>query len=335
MTVLRRTKRAIKKLLLGETTAPERFFVGMAEPQTEVTVWLQGMGKPLDVTLRHSMACAVPLIVCLAFDKSDDRSRQHLDRVSLEFRESRGEQRMLGEIELRYHSAIPHSQLQLMLFTVKKAANYCLPPFRLWMHYLVRSYAQWKGSRKADIRMSFLDKRAIDVLFICPRPVVLVSASDATGRNMFPMNVMGDLNPDMFAFALKDCKWPARLVERTCRVVLSSVPQAQGSYAYRIAANHNRESIDWYQLPFPTKPSSASGIPIPEFALRAREMEVEAVKHLGSHTFFIARVVQDERYAAGVELCVIHGFYQSWRMEHGVDRSASLAEHALVQTVAH
>lgn len=335
MTALQQTKRAIKKLLLGETTVPERFFVGMAEPQTEVTVWLQGMGTPLDVTLRHSMACAVPLIICLAFDKSDDLGRRHFDRLSLAFREERGEQRMLGEIGLRYHGTIPHPQLQLVLFTVKKVANYCLPGFRMSMHYLIRSYRQWKGSRKADIQMSFLDKRAVDILFICPRSVVLVSASDASGRNMFPMNVMGDLAQGTFAFALKNSKWPAQLVERTRRVVLSSVPQAQGSYAYRIAANHNRESIDWYQLPFPTKPSTSSGIPIPEFALRAREMEIEAVEHLGSHTFFIARIVQDKRYATDVELCVIHGFYQSWRMEHGVDRSSSLTEHELVRTEAH
>ncbi len=334
MAVLRRIKRTIKKLLLGETTVPERFFVGMEEPQTEVTVWLHGMEQPLDVTIRHTMACVAPLTICLAFDKSQHLSQQHFEHLSLAFCERGGKQRTLGEIRLRYRGVLPHGDLQLVLFTVKGAANYCLPAFRMWMHYLVRSYAQWRGLRKADIRISFLDKRAIDVLFICPRPVVLMSASDTSGRNMFPINVMGDLDREIFGFSLRNIKWPAQLVERTRHVVLSGVPQEQGSCAYRIGANHNRESIDWYQLPFTIKPWGTSGIPIPEFALRAREVKVEAVEHLGSHTFFIARIVRDEKFASGVELCVIHGFYQSWRMEHGVDRNASLAGHALVVSAA-
>ena len=40
--------------------------------------------------------------------------------------------------------------------------------------------------------------------------------------------------------------------------------------------------------------SRALNIPVPEFALRVRELKVHTVRPLGSHTFFVARLVGEE-----------------------------------------
>lgn len=325
-------RHSIKETLLGTPLLPERFFLGMRGPQAEVSVWLHGMREPLDVTTRHSMACAVPFTLCIAFDNDRIPNRQELNRLSLRFCERNRAQQVLGEIGLRPTAIILHAGSRLVLFEARSATNHCLPKARVWAHYLLQRYAQWRSGATSDINLSLLEKRAMDVMFICPRPVVLVSASDEQGQNMFPMNVMGDLDNGYFAFALKEDKWPARLVERARRLALSSVPQQQASLAYKIAANHNKQSIDWYQLPFAVKTSAEFGIPIPEFAQRVREMVVERVRRLGSHTFFIARIVRDDLLAEGVEMFITHGFYQRWRLrEHGVNLNDSLADHASVK----
>jgi hypothetical protein len=73
--------------------------------------------------------------------------------------------------------------------------------------------------------------------------------------------------------------------------------------------------------------SAKFNIPVPEFALRIREMEVETVRKIGSHTFFVARVVSDERFSDAEELHAIHGFYQAWRMKgRSAELKASIAE---------
>ena len=107
----------------------------------------------------------------------------------------------------------------------------------------------------------------------------------------------------------------AHLVERAGRLVLSSVPLAQSSLAYQYAIHHTKASIDWDQLPFALQESETFRIPFPNFALRVREMEVEKVTKTGSHTFFIARIVSDRRLSDGMQVNVVHGFYQAVRLK--------------------
>ncbi len=332
MPIVAHARRIIKGLLLGRTVLPERFFLGLTGPQTEVAVWLHGMGTPVDVTHRHSMACAVPFTLCIAFDDDKAPSGRELNGLSLKFCERNGGKRVLGEIGLKPTTTVATAGPPLILFEARSTTNHCLPQARIWAHYLLQRYSQWRSGVISDIKLSLLEKRAMDVMFICPRPVVLVSAADELGRNMFPMNVMGDLNNGYFAFALKDSKWPARLVARARNIALSSVPQDRASLAYQIAANHNKQTIDWYQLPFATKTSEEFKIPIPDFAQRVREMVVEEVHRLGSHTFFLARIVRDDVLSEGVEMFVTHGFYQAWRLRtRGAELENSMAEHSRVK----
>ncbi len=163
--------------------------------------------------------------------------------------------------------------------------------------------------------MSFLERRAVMVMFIRPHPVVLVSLDNEAGGNIFPMNIMGNLDMDHVAFALKNSRLAARLVERSKSVALSDVPLAQTPLAYRLGVNHGKTSIDWEQVPFMTKLSKTFGLRIPNFAQRIREVEVQSVHNLGSHTFFVGRVVHEEKSEETVGLCIVHGFYQALRLK--------------------
>ena len=81
-------------------------------------------------------------------------------------------------------------------------------------------------------------------LFIRPHPVSLVSLVGEGGWNIFPMNIMGDLDNGYFAFALKDSRRAAHLVELNGRIALSSVPLPQASVAYQFAVNHTKQFIE-------------------------------------------------------------------------------------------
>jgi flavin reductase (DIM6/NTAB) family NADH-FMN oxidoreductase RutF len=329
VSMMRHCQRAIQRIVFGDTFVPQAFTVGMADPQTEITVWLHGMGAPLDVTSRHSMACADPFTVCIAFDEGlGPREKEHR-RLTLKFRERGGQKRVLGEIGLNLKSAagIPARGTELILFEARSARNHCLPKAHILAHYARHRYLLWRRLDIAGIVMSFLERRAVMVMFIRPHPVVLLSLCDEAGGNIFPMNIMGDLGNGYFAFALKDSKVAAHLVERARRVALSSIPLSQTSLAYQLGANHRKQSIEWNELPFATRKSAKLHIPVPTFAQRVREMEVETVRKIGSHIFFVARIVSDEHLATGAGLCIVHGFYQAWRLKgRRADLEDSLAE---------
>jgi flavin reductase (DIM6/NTAB) family NADH-FMN oxidoreductase RutF len=329
MSIAKQARRAVQKIVFGDTFLPQEFFLGLADPQTEIAVWLHGMGSPLDVTWRHTMACAAPLTVCISFDEDQKPRKKDLERLTLKFCERDGRQRVLGKIDLKLSTIIPDAGLVLVLFEVRSSTNYCLPKVRLWAHYLFHAYSQLRKADKSDVKMSLLERRAAMVMFIRPHPVSLVSLVDEVGGNIFPMNLMGDLGNGHFAFALKDSRRAAHLVERTRRIALSSVPLSQASLAYQLAINHTKECIEWNQLSFATKASATFNIPVPVFTQRVREMEVTKVHNIGSHILFLARIMRDETFSNGPGLSVIHGFYQAWRLNgHSAELQTSRAEDA-------
>jgi hypothetical protein len=278
------------------------------------------------------MACTDPFMVCIAFDEGQGPREKEHHRLSLKFCERAGQQRVLGEINLKPNSAtaIPASGTELILFEAGSAKNYCLPKVHILAHYLRHRYLLWRKVDIAGIKMTFLERRAVMVMFIRPHPVVLLSLSGEAGGNIFPMNIMGDLDNGYFAFALKDSRVAAHLVEGARRVALSSVPLSETSLAYQLGANHRKQAIDWDKLSFATKKSATFQIPVPMFSQRVREMEIETVRRLGSHIFFVARVIHDEGFAGSVGLCIVHGFYQAWRLKGSrAELEASLAEDLL------
>jgi flavin reductase (DIM6/NTAB) family NADH-FMN oxidoreductase RutF len=315
MSVVRPIRKAIKKVLFGDTCVPQEFFLGMADPQTEISLWLHGMAKPLDVTLRHSMACAAPFAICIAFEENEIASKRDLQHLSLKFCECNARQQLLGEIGLKLTAAFIVAGRELALFEARSSANYCLPRPRLWAHDLLQAYSQRRQANVSDMQMSLLERRAAMVMFIRPHPVSLGSVLGASGGNIFPMNIMGELGAGYLGFALKDSRTAAHLIERSGRFALSSVPLEHAALVYRLAINHTKQYIDWSELPFATRPSSTFAIPIPVFTQRARELEVAKVHRIGSHTFFVAKIVSEETYSSDLGLSVIHGYYQAWRLK--------------------
>ncbi len=302
----------LKRLLLGPVSLPQKVDLGLLEPQSEVEVWLDGLGTRIDVTHRHLMSCGAPLTICIALDGDQAGSETLRKRLALCFHERGGRQQLLGEIGLRFVSSFHAGTRQLYLFQVTGYRNHCLPLLRRWADYLQYARAQ-RRNRDNDVPLTTRETRAMIVFYLCPRPVALVTVEDTQARNMFPMNLMGPVGDGYFAFALNSNRAAAPLVERARRVVLSSVPLNQSALISRLGANHRRVSIEWDQLPFATVRPKIIDVRVAEFALKVREMHVEAVHPLGSHTLFVAKMIAEESLAEGPQLFSAHGMYQAWR----------------------
>ena len=330
MSAKKSLRQVMKKAVFGGERLPNRFFLAQTEPQQEVVVWLLVAGKPIDVTRRHCQASGLPFTICIEFTRGQAPSESERSRVKLRLCENGGANRVLSEIDLDYQETLECGESEFLLFRARRSVNYCLPRLRLWRHNLWHTYVTSRGK----IHAPAAQVRAMAALFCCPRPVSLISVADEEGNgNIYPLNVMGDLNRDYFGFCLKHNYLPEKFVQQTRRVVLSSVPMKQGPIAYLLGPNHNRPTIDWKQLPFATRPSQIFKIPVPVFACRVRELAVERVHRLDYHTLFLARVLSDERLAQVPELCVAHGFYQDWRVRNlGVDKRQAVAEDLYVRS---
>jgi flavin reductase (DIM6/NTAB) family NADH-FMN oxidoreductase RutF len=155
------------------------------------------------------------------------------------------------------------------------------------------------------------------IFYICPRPVVLVSVDDGTHSNIFPMDLIGSIEPGWFTLALRSTNVSIPVMKRVRKVALSSIAAAQCATAYRLGAHHSRPAMDWSALPFEVGRSSHFSLPIPANALRVRELEICDYESIGTHTFFVTRVVCDSPLRNELQLFHTSGLHQDFRSHRG------------------
>jgi flavin reductase (DIM6/NTAB) family NADH-FMN oxidoreductase RutF len=311
-----RFKQAIKRFIFGPPDFPQQCPIEMHEPQSEVIVRLNGWGAPRDVTHNNMMVCGAPFTIGIGSGDGAEREGEWAppakknERIILTFHEHNGSQQLLGEIELRFSIIVRAGGQEFHLFQTLRSRNLCLPRVRIWARYLEYAYYRWRAT-SSDVSMSARDVHSMCVFYICPRPIRLVSVTAGNSSNVFPMNLLGPIGNGYFSLALTSGKPVTSLLERAGRIALCSVPVEKAEVVYALARNHKLPSIDISLLPFATRTSAAFGLPVPEFSLSVRELEIEAVHSLGSHTLFLARTIRNERWADAPEFFTLHGIYKA------------------------
>lgn len=306
----------VRNLVFGPANVPQQCIVGMSDPQSEISVVLQGKDALLDVTHNNVMASARPLTIGIGFTRESNPGLARDLQPVLAFREVDGEKRLLAEIRLRFVDSLPLGQDELCLYTASKCRNYCIPRGRLWMRYFYDACRQWWSEMQSGapaLRMPMRELHCVFAFYVCPRPVVLVSVADGDRGNIFPMDLIGPVGTLHFTLALHNNSPILPLVARSRRIALSSVPVSHSSLAFELGKNHKRPFVEWENLPFVTVRSIAFGLPVPEFSPRVKELEIEIVRTLGSHTLLVGRVVKERWKENGLQLFQIHGFYQARR----------------------
>lgn len=305
--------RAVRKFALGATDLPQACDIELKHPQDEILVRLIGLGAPRDVTFLHSVACTTPFTFCIAVESSDLAHIIDDRHFKLEFCERRHEDNVLGRIKLQYRKALPAENRCVALFQAVDCHNFCISPYYLAMHGLFNAFSLWKNRGTDKEKVPALDERCNAVAFISPRPVVLVCVADGGRGNLFPMNLLGDIGNDYFAFSLNSRKQASPLVRRLGRLTVSTVPLSKKDIVRQLGKNHYRESIAWDELPFQVQHIHGFEIPSPEFGIRVKELQVLKSFPLGSHDFFLAQTVRSATKSSGHEFHMIHGFYSAYR----------------------
>jgi len=107
---------------------PQKVDLGLLDPQSEVEVWLDGLGTRIDVTHRHLMSCGAPLTICIALDRDQAGSETLNRRLALCFHERGGRQQLLGETRQSADNLIDEAQTRGIfdLFDVGTVGGACL-----------------------------------------------------------------------------------------------------------------------------------------------------------------------------------------------------------------
>jgi flavin reductase (DIM6/NTAB) family NADH-FMN oxidoreductase RutF len=316
MFTIRQARTSLRQLVFGPPI-PQFCTVGLKDPQSEVRVWLRGLGAPLDVTDRNVIVAARPFTVGIGLEHVSDAATIKRAPLSLGFSDC-GHPRLLGEIQLAYAETIRIGSRLLYLFRGLRSTNRCLPRSVVWRRYLDFARQQRrvaKGPNPPETQMIIRELFALSTFYICPRPVVLVSVVDGNAGNIFPMDLIGPIGGERFTLALHSTSTAVPLMERSGKVALSAVPVEKISIAYALGRNHKKADFRWNQVSFDLTASPAFGLPIPDFALSVKEMEIEEVRAMGSHKLFICRIEANHLRSDGLQLSFVHGFYHARRQQ--------------------
>jgi flavin reductase (DIM6/NTAB) family NADH-FMN oxidoreductase RutF len=290
--------------------------LGLGDPQQEVEVWLEGHGEPRDVTRNNVVTALRPFTIGVMFD--DRTAPSGPSALRLTMRERGGPHRLLGVIHLRLVRSLPLAAQRFCLFETPGCENYCVSAANLRLYYLRE---KWRAERRQrrdpyNFRMTTTDLHCSYVFYICPRPVVLVTAEHEGAGNMFPMDLIGPTDSPWFSMALRSTSPAVRLMQQSRRMALAGVPFPYKDFAYELGKHHRKPSIDWASLPFPTQPSPVFGLPVAQAALRVREVRVDEFHEVGSHVLFLTSIVNDTllpESAGGLQMFHAFSSYRRFR----------------------
>jgi flavin reductase (DIM6/NTAB) family NADH-FMN oxidoreductase RutF len=285
--------------------------IGERDPQGMVRVTLDGLAAPLDVTRNHVMVGLRPLTIAVALP---DIAPAAVRRTGLRLRFSPAADlaTTLGSVRLRHVGEIGVEHTTFQLFHASGHTRECLPPAAELVFRANHAWEDWKRRRKRNFHMERRDLGAFEVMYLCPRPVVLVTVRHGSADNLFPMDLIGPTHSPYFLMALRNTSPSIRLIRESRRLTLADVPLELTREAFKLGDHHEKERIDLTRLPFETTPSPGHGRPGPRDALRVRDVAVRDAHVVGSHTMFVTQVVREERWRDGLQMFFLAGPYERY-----------------------
>jgi flavin reductase (DIM6/NTAB) family NADH-FMN oxidoreductase RutF len=238
------------------------------------------------------------------------------EATELRMREASGEE--LGVIRLAPAGTVRHPTGQLDLFMPTGSAALCIRSAELAWRYAAAWRHMWvNAKRPGAFTMSFADLKALNVFYMMPRPVYLVTVMGMDRGNMFPMDLVGPLGSDRFLLALRATSQSIATIAGTRKIALSGAPARFKDIAYRLGGQHREHSLDWRSLELATVPSPLFGFPVAAEALGVRELEVRHSQVVGSHMLFVTDVARQSDGNEEPQLCHVSDMYARWRALRG------------------
>jgi flavin reductase (DIM6/NTAB) family NADH-FMN oxidoreductase RutF len=266
----------------------------------------------VDVTGNHTIASLKPLTVAIGLD---DTTRD-LTSGTLAFVDA-ATSKPIGSLEMRRVAARNAGGAQIGYFSVVDADHRCLPwPRRPW-NAVLQNRAIRKYRKPHNFYMPPSAVQQLMVFYICPRPVVLVSVSEQSHSNLFPMDLIGPLANGYFSLALRNTNVSVPTMAKARGLAISGMRAEHKDSVYKLGEHHKKQFAAWDELPFPVIQTERLKLPAIESALWIRELSVEHSEAIGSHTFFTCRVVSERSLSPGLQLHHTSGFHQEFRRRQG------------------
>ncbi|NID16627.1 hypothetical protein [Luteibacter yeojuensis] len=291
-------------------SVPQWATVAVDPAERYVRAELHWEGGHADATRDHTVASLNPLTIATGIDAGTHPLLRYHDSHTGS---------LLGQLRLRKEGRIAVDRAGVHLYRVEKGEHYCLG-------WPLRPLTAWRQNRNMlrhrstnHLNMEPAAAQQLMIAYLPPRPVVLVSLETEGHRNIFPMDLIGPLESSgLFSLALRSSNVSEPTMRTLRRLALSHPPASMKPTVYQLARHHREAVTAWNELSFPLSRSPGFDIPTVASALRIEELTIVHSEAIGSHTFFLCRIVSSDGMGTGAQLHHTAGFHQHRRRRQGM-----------------
>jgi hypothetical protein len=273
-------------------------------------------GKPIkDITKLHSFVGYSPLIFSLLslatvsiesltiniiFTQGEldlNESFKQKDAVALLCLKKIKEQRSGNEMILYYEG-------------VRGAHSFISPFHQLMIQLHNRLY----NKRPGNVFLPGNLYKQVQIAYSLPRNISMITVGKDDRFNLFPTDLHGPVNEDLYIISLRHDGKACQQVMNTGSILLTQVDSGFYKTAYALGKNHMREMKDKENYPFSDELSANWKLPLPRSALFYRELVVQDSFIHGIHRVMLFKTLYRQGFqGAPSTLAHIHNVYATWR----------------------
>ena len=324
----------------------KRILTGIVIPQEYCCLELERLDSPLkvvitvknnsyseDITTSHLFLGYKPLIIGLSTTSTEESILSNNDEVCLSFvqgnfksnskwRDFPTDSAAVATLILRKIHQRNFEGQWIYLFEGSHAKHRFLGK----VYQMVNNLREKFMSRPADhvpLPGNVFDQ--VRIAYSIPRKIGVITVSDDVLVNMFPTDLQGFIGQGFYAVSLRLGENANAQVETLRRVVISDVDTSSYLHIYSMGKNHMIDLQNERRFMIHHQRTRVFNFPLPEWALRYREMiHVGSFDH-GIHRIHFYQIVHSEELEnAGPTLAQIQQYYAQWRMDQGLETNLYL-----------
>jgi hypothetical protein len=160
--------------------------------------------------------------------------------------------------------------------------------------------------------------KQVQVAYSVPRNISLITVQNGGQYNLFPTDLHGAAGNDQYIISLRHEGKACGQVLNSGQLTISEVKADSCKLVYSLGKNHMQATRPKDEHPFGSEISDRLKLPLPEIAIRYRELELQDSFILGIHRVMRFKVINLHQVATGETLAHIHNSYATWRYNKGL-----------------
>ncbi len=280
-------KNLIRKIFFGDTVIREYSTVTI-DGEIKEKVYLQRGENYVDISQQQFLLCLEPVVFGIWLDLKKFPIDEDAN-YKMHFKTAAGvtfaKEKTLAIINLDFFDKIEIDEKVLLLLKLINTkifhANW------LKIHLLYDRYY-----KKPEF--SFDKLKSFAAAYSFPRKVRIISFKEDNYFNIFPMDLLGDLNEN-YVFGLRHTNITLSKIIDAKKIVVSEVSCEYKDVIYELGKHHGSAPPTLDSLPFKTIQSEKFGFNIPDKVFSYKEIEILKTINLGSHMLMWGRVINEKK----------------------------------------